>query len=95
MAITNPTPKARFQQSKNAVEAHRRLIEQQAFDIGADFALMEYQRILSQSSTTFNDAAANHFKVTGAQEFLQTFRNLGEMPTRTTVVDKDNLQHKV
>jgi hypothetical protein len=92
MAITNPTPKARFQSRKNNIEAHRRLIEQDAFDSGVDFALMEYQRTLAQQSANFNDAAANHFKITGALEFLQTLRNLAEMATRPTIVDKDNLQ---
>ena len=91
MAITNPTPRARFQSNKKTIEDHRRMIEQASFDYSCDLAMLEYQRVLSQSVTTFNDAAANHFKVTGAQEFLQTFRNLGEMPSRTTPVDRDNL----
>ena len=91
MAITNPTPKQRFQEHKSNIEAHRRMIELNTFDFGVDFALQEYQRLLSQQSTTFNDAAANHFKITGALEFLQTLRNLGEMQTRPAVVDRDNL----
>jgi hypothetical protein len=91
MAITNPTPKARFQQSKINLQQHRQMIEQDAFDRACDFALMEYQRILSQQSTTFNDAAANHFKVTGAMEFLQQFRNLAEMSSQPKIVDRDNL----
>jgi len=91
MTITNPTPKQRFQQHKDNIENHRLLIGQNAFDVGVDFSLQEYQRLLSQQSTTFNDAAANHFKITGALEFIQTMRNLGEMPARPTVVDRDNL----
>ena len=93
MAITNPTPKARFQSNKRAIEDHRRMIEQPAFDAGADFALMEYQRTLSQQAVSFNDAAANHFKISGALEFLQTLRNLAEMPVLTAKMDKDNLTH--
>lgn len=91
MTNTNPTPQQRFQANKGRIEEHRRLIEQDAFESGADFAIMEYQRLLSQQATTFNDAAASHFKITGALEFLQTFRLLAEMPARTTHTDKDNL----
>lgn len=91
MAITNPSPRQRFQMSSKAISAHRELMQRPDLEVGLDFALMEYQGILSRQSTTFNDAAANHFKITGVLEFLQTLRQLAEPNAPTTLPKSDNL----
>lgn len=89
--ITNPTPRQRFQQSAKTVSAHRELMQRPDLEAGMDFALMEYQRQLAQSVTTFNDAAANHFKITGALEYIQTLRNLAEPSALPSLPKQDNL----
>lgn len=58
-----------------------------------DFALAEYQRHLAVETVDFNHAAKNHFRMTGALEFLQILRNLSEEATLPKRVDADNLDH--
>lgn len=94
MANKNPSPKQRFQLTRPALEAHNALMQRPEFGMSCDFALMEYQWRLSSQSATFNDAAANNFKITGALEFLAVMRNLGESTPLPVRQDLDNLQHK-
>ena len=87
-----PTPKIRFQQSADNAAKHRALIESKDFQRGSDYALLEYQNQLSGLSVDGNGAAALHFKMLGAQEFLQTFRLLGDVFVMPKLVDMDNLK---
>ncbi len=95
--ITNPTPKARFQESGQNVSNHRDLIGSREFERATDFALLEYQRQLSmQDISNLNTAAAAHIKMLGAMEFLQVLRNLSEAPTVPRMAPlTDNLDHKI
>jgi hypothetical protein len=88
---TNPTPKQRFQSTKPALEAHRAMMQRPEFEYGCDMALLEYQLRLSSQATTFNDAAANNFKITDAMEFLAVLRNLAESTSIPIRKDLDNL----
>ena len=90
----NPTPKQRFVATKPMVERHRDLMQKPEFEAACDFAMMEYQQRLSAMNVTFNDAAANHFKITGALELIAIMRNLGETTPLPTKRIDDNLQHK-
>lgn len=91
----NPTPKARFRESGNNVSEHRALIESKPFTRAADFALLEYQAQLGMIvSQNPQEAAFAGLKMTGAQEFLQTFRTLSEQPRVASRVVLDNLNHK-
>ena len=78
MAITNPTPKQRFQESAQSVQKHRAMVDLAEFQRAADFSTLEYQAELSQRNSSMNEAAGNALKMQGAMEFLQVFRNLGE-----------------
>ncbi len=70
----------RFQQDDRRTKAHLSLMERDDLAGSLDAALMEYQRQLCQNSSTLNDAAANHFKISGALEFLNVFKRLSEQP---------------
>jgi len=76
--VFNPTPKARFQSDDRRLKAHLTLLERGDLQISLDYALMEYQNILANGSGNLNDAAANHFKMTGVIEFLNVFRKLAQ-----------------
>lgn len=94
--VTNPTPKAAFQESAQNISKHRDMIASGEFGRAAMFALLEYQRILCQNTPpeNFNFCAASHFKMLGAQEFLHTLRNLAESPKVPVIVPDGNLDHK-
>jgi len=77
-AISNPSPKARFQSSGSQVSNHRQLVDSQPFIQGADFAMLEYQRLLAMRSTDQYSAMATGLKLQGALEFLQQLRMLAE-----------------
>lgn len=94
MATKNPTPKETFLSNRALLEKHNSLLERPEFEAACHFGLLEYQRVLSQSTVPFQDAAANHYKMTGALEFLAVLKNLSSNPTRPTTVDRDNLQHQ-
>lgn len=69
-------------------------MDQQALDRAIDFALLQYQRDLaSEGRDNFNLAASAHFKMMGAQEFLNVLRHLAHQPSAPTIVDRDNLKH--
>jgi len=76
--IANPTPKARFQSSGVHVSDHRKLVDSPEFIQGADFAMLEYQRLLAMRSTDQYSAMATGLKLQGALEFLQQLRMLAE-----------------
>lgn len=91
-APLNPSPKTRFHLSADNLKKHRDLVDSNEFQRGADFALLQYQAQLSLQPVEMAGAAANHFKMTGALEFLQAFRLLAEVAPRASVVDNDNLK---
>lgn len=93
MAATNPSPKQRFMQDPTCIKAHKALVDRMDFQMAADHALMQYQSDLATQRVDMGLAAANHFKITGALEFLQTFRNLAETVNVPARQDTDNLKH--
>lgn len=90
----NPSPKTRFLSAKNAVQEHRALLDRPAMQFGLDFALLEYQRVLCESRGDMSMAAANHYKMAGAQEFVHVLRTLSETPRIPTATPTGNLQHQ-
>ena len=88
----NPSPKEQFLKNSNLVGAHREMIQSEAFSQSEKFALLQFARDLSKKATADPSvAAANHFALIGAHQFLDVFRNLGEVSAPTTRKDLDNL----
>lgn len=91
--VINFTPKARFMQSQDNISKHRKLVDTREFERGCDFALLEYQRQVTNDARDGNTAAAAALKIRGALEFLHVFRTLSEQPLRASpVIVSDNLQ---
>ena len=77
----NPTPKQEFQANQSWIKMHREMMQQPMLAVSLQFALLHYQRLLTDArSTDGNAAAQNFFKIQGAQELLSILKNLGEMP---------------
>jgi len=74
----NPSPRVRFQDVKQYVSEHRALMEDPRVQRAMDYAFLEYQRQLCDLKVDGNGAAANHFRMLGAMEFMTTFLLLGE-----------------
>ncbi len=94
--IKSPNPKLRFQESADNVSKHRDLIASREFQRAADFALLQYEVILSNTPLdNFNMAASAHFRLLGAQEFLQVLRTLGETQSAPAKTLIEELNYKV
>ncbi len=87
----NPSPKAQFTALKANVESHRKLLDQPQFDMSIHYALLEYMRVLCEQRTDMSGAAANQFKLIGAQEFVHVLRNLSETVRMPASRPTDNL----
>lgn len=90
----NPTPKQRFQLSSKAISDHRNMVQSPTFQMALDFALLQYGADLTLQRSDANLAAASHFRLMGAHEFIHTLRNLAEMPPRLPQEKEPNLIHK-
>lgn len=77
----NPTPKLQFQQSSDNIAKHKRLLEMTELERGINFALLQMQADLADRPTDGNAAAANWFRIMGANDFIKTFRELAQSPT--------------
>lgn len=92
--IRNLTPKGRFLQSPQYCKAHHNWVDSEIFNISMDYALLEYQRLISSKVTDQVTACAAGLKMQGVVEFIAVLRNLADqaaaVPRRQ---DPDNLQH--
>lgn len=71
------------------------MIEGTAFQLAADFAMLEYSaRMAMMVSENPQLASVAGFKLTGAQEFLQTLRLMSEQPRVVAQPVIGNLDHK-
>lgn len=91
--IVNPRPKTEFQLTPQYVQSHRALIERDDLRRSLKFALLEYQTQLCEQARDGNTAAAAHFRLMGANEFINAFLLLGEMPKPVIVERTANLNH--
>ena len=92
---TNPSPKARFLAGSKNIEIHRSLIDRPEMQRALDYGLLEYMRILCEQNADANGAAAGHFKLRGAIEFVHLLKNLSETPSRPSTVPITNLDHRI
>lgn len=89
----NPSPKQKFISSETNVKAHRHMVDSQEFERALHYATLEYQRVLCENSTDMSAAAASHFRLKGAQEFVHVLRNLSETPRILSAPAVGNLDH--
>jgi hypothetical protein len=76
--IINPSPKNVVLADKKWCEAHRSLIQSPVLTNSVNSTLLEYQRSLINRAKDGNEAAAAHYKMSGALEFVNLFKNLAE-----------------
>jgi hypothetical protein len=87
----NPTPRQRFQQDTRRVHNHRELASGDIFTLSADFAMLEYLRNQTAKVIDTQSAMAAGYRLQGAQDYLATFRALGESERLPTPVRSANL----
>jgi hypothetical protein len=79
----NPSPKARYAGYKPFADAHRNLIAMPELQRAIDFAVQEMVWRLSEHETDGNNAAARHYQLQGAHDFIGILKNLAEVPIIT------------
>jgi hypothetical protein len=68
-------------------------MDSQEMERALHFSLLEYNRRLTEQTVDMAGAAANHWKMVGASEFVHQLRYLAE-PTRATApAARGNLNH--
>ena len=76
--IINPSPKTVVLKDPNWIRSHREMIQSPVCVNSINATLLEYQRALINRAKDGNEAAAAHYKITGALEFVNAFKNLAE-----------------
>jgi hypothetical protein len=100
--IPNPSPRTSFQESSDVVTKHRKLLDLPEFHRAIRFALLQYQRVLAESSPrelthpNYMHAAAVCFnQLKGAQDFVDTLLKLSEPPAPVASKPSGELDHKI
>ena len=87
-AVVNPSPKSRYITNAVAVKNHREMFSSVVAQTALDFALLEYQHALVNQRGDMGMAAANHYKLAGAMEFIHLLKSLAEpVPVAPKMVD--------
>ena len=76
--IINPSGKRQLMASGVSISAHRELCANKQMQPSLNLGLLEYQRQLAANTGESGAAAANMFKLKGAQEFIDIFLKLAE-----------------
>lgn len=87
------TPKERFTKDSERVEAHRFIVTHAQFEDSINTALLEFQQGLARGKMDVTQAAANHFQMSGALEFVRILKNLSEIPTTPRAPAMPTLNH--
>lgn len=74
------SPIERFQGNTKFIKAHQDLIDDPAFDVGADAALCQFVTQLCDSVVDLNSAASAGYQVRGAVKYLRQLKTLAETP---------------
>ncbi len=90
----NPSPRAKFMALADSVKKHHDMLDSQEFERAIHYSLLEYQRSLCEQKVDMTGAAANHFKLVGAQEFVHQLRYLAEPFKPNPVPVSGNLIHQ-
>lgn len=89
----NPSVRSEFVKNPESVKSHHKLVEDPTLRRHFNLALAEMQRRAADSTNpaNFNECAASHLRLLGAQDFIETFYNLAETPVTSTRTDTTNL----
>lgn len=76
----NPTPRVEFHKSAESIKRHHELVEDETLRSHLRIALQEMQvrASMNTDAANFNQCAAAHLRMLGAQDFLDIFLNLAE-----------------
>ena len=86
--MTPLSPKLRFLQSKDAAEAHAKLMSSVQFEKASDTAMLQTALNLPLA-TNIEQSAANNYRMQGAAFFLLTLMTLGDpIPEMPPLPDK-------
>ncbi len=95
MPLDLSTPKQNFIKENSRVEAHRSLISHPSFNVSIETAMAEFtNELLSAIPDNANEGAGKAFALSGAQRFVQTLRNLSELPERPRMTPTATLNHR-
>lgn len=76
--LLNPSGKQQLLSIAARIKAHRELVVNPQFQDSLNLALLQYSQMLASGTSESNVAAANMFKLKGAQEFIHQFLYLAE-----------------
>lgn len=74
------SPRQRFHGDTKVISDHQELIDEPAFDRGADASLVEFMTNLAETVIDLNTAASAGYQLRGAVRYLRQFKTLAETP---------------
>lgn len=89
----NPSPKQRVLSSPTTVSEIKKLLDNPAFEIASDMAMLEYQRACTRGSMDNVTAMGAGFKLQGSLEFLNLLKTIADNPPVPSRPNNDNLQY--
>lgn len=75
------------------IRLHRDLVDSQPFQIGSDFAMLQFAGWLATQVSDSNSAMAVGYQLLGAYSYLATLKSLAEIPKVPARIDNANLDH--
>lgn len=89
----NRTPKQRFQEMSQWIGEHRQMVDSIPFTRAIDYAMLQFQQMVTSNITNGEGAGSAGLRMQGAQQFLDILRNLSEKPVPPVTRPDDNLKH--
>ena len=83
------SPKQRFLQKADWIKAHNVMIDSAAFERGHDFAMLQMNESVLNSSIPADEKA---HRLAGASQFMAIFMRLSEQPNKKAPKSNDNLE---
>lgn len=80
-------------ESAQSITKHRDMVSSNEFQRGADFAMLQYNMILSNQTANADSAMLSGMKLQGAIEFLTVFRMIAEPIQMPKPQVMENLDH--
>lgn len=87
------SPHRRFLADKEAASAHAKLMSSAQFEHAADLAMLQTRLSLPLSSG-IEQAAANHYRMQGAERFLLELMTLGDPLSQHTPLESNALDYE-
>jgi len=91
--IKSLSPREQFREHADSITKHRNLVDLPEFQRAAQYAMLEFQALLSAQVKDANSALAVGYKLQGGLELISILRNLAEPTPALPKIVNQQLNH--